>query len=422
VKHISQLVHDAEAITVSLLDICQRQVQGKGLMRLAQDLRFPRLLNDPCAVVVPVQKALMAAIPVVSGTPLKKHRAFPNDSITIAGFEDEVLVLSSLQRPRKLVIRGSDGQKYPILCKPKDDLRKDQRLMEFNAMIDRALRRDVEASKRKLYIKTYAVTTLNDEHGVLEWVDGLKPLRDIIIGQLAKVGIRPNFGEAKQVLDRACADGERAHEIFLKELLPSVPPVLHKWFTEQFPEPDLWFGARLRYTRSCAVMSIVGNALGLGDRHGENISLEQGAGGVFHVDFNCLFQKGLTFDKPETVPFRLTHNMVDAFGAYEYEGPFRKAAEITQRTLRQYEDTLMTIMEAFVHDPTTDFGFERRRKVPGVPETPAEVLASVRSKFGCMLPGETVPLSVEGYVDALVRAAVDPRNLVRMYVGWCPFL
>jgi serine/threonine-protein kinase ATR len=28
----------------------------------------------------------------------------------------------------------------------------------------------------------------------------------------------------------------------------------------------------------------------------------------------------LTFDKPELVPFRLTHNMIDAFGAYGYDG------------------------------------------------------------------------------------------------------
>lgn len=30
--------------------------------------------------------------------------------------------------------------------------------------------------------------------------------------------------------------------------------------------------------------------------------------------------KGLTFDKPELVPFRLTQNMIDAFGAYGYNG------------------------------------------------------------------------------------------------------
>jgi serine/threonine-protein kinase ATR len=80
-------------------------------------------------------------------------------------------------------------------------------------------------------------------------------------------------------------------------------------------------------------------------------------------------------------------------------------------------------MESFIYDPTTDFGLEpRRHRILGVPETPAEVLSNVKSKFNCMLRGETVPLSTEGYVDALIRTAVDPRNLVQMYVGWCAFL
>ena len=68
----------------------------------------------------------------------------------VLAFQDDVLVLSSLQRPRKITVRGSDGLLYSLLCKPKDDLRKDQRLMEFNSMINRALKRDVESSKRQL--------------------------------------------------------------------------------------------------------------------------------------------------------------------------------------------------------------------------------------------------------------------------------
>ena len=63
---------------------------------------------------------------------------------------DEALVLSSLQKPRKISIRGSDGKIYSLLCKPKDDLRKDQRLMEFNTTINRFLKRDVESSKRRM--------------------------------------------------------------------------------------------------------------------------------------------------------------------------------------------------------------------------------------------------------------------------------
>ncbi len=67
------------------------------------------------------------------------------------------------------------------------------------------------------------------------------------------------------------------------------------------------------------------------------ILLEEGNGGVFHVDFNCLFDKGLTFAQPERVPFRLTHNMVAAMGIYGYEGPFRQCSELTLRILRQQE-------------------------------------------------------------------------------------
>lgn len=412
----------ADVLTQLLLDVCQAPITSKGIVSLTKHLQFRAPLDELYPLVIPMQKTLMASLPATDGNlAMKRNKPFAYNNLTVAGFMDEVLVLSSLQKPRKLIIIGSDGNRYPILCKPKDDLRKDQRLMEFNAMIDRALKKDVDASKRKLYIKTYAVTTLNDEHGVLEWVDGLKPLRDIIITSLARSGIKLAFNDIRALLDKACQEPNGV-EIFLEKLLPEYPPQLYKWFIENFPEPDLWYNARLRYTRSCGVMSIVGNALGLGDRHGENISIETGSGGVFHVDFNCLFEKGLTFDKPERVPFRLTHNMVHAFGAYECEGPFRMAAEITQRTLKQHEETLMTIMEAFLYDPTTDFGLEKRRRVPGVPDTPAEVLDSVRRKFNCLLKGETVPLSVEGYVDALIRAATDPRNLANMYVGWCPFL
>lgn len=58
--------------------------------------------------------------------------------------------MNSLQKPRKIKIRGSDGHNYTFLCKPRDDLRKDARLMEFNNMINRFLKKDLEASRRTL--------------------------------------------------------------------------------------------------------------------------------------------------------------------------------------------------------------------------------------------------------------------------------
>lgn len=58
--------------------------------------------------------------------------------------------MSSLQKPRKITVWGSDGKQYPFLCKPKDDLRKDARLMEFNSMINKLLRKDSESRRRNL--------------------------------------------------------------------------------------------------------------------------------------------------------------------------------------------------------------------------------------------------------------------------------
>lgn len=292
--------------------------------------------------------------------------------------------------------------------------------MEFNAMVNRALLGDIESSKRRLDIKTYAVTPLNEECGAIEWVEGLKPMRDIILKLYREKGLKIDYAAIRDQLAKACSDPSQIH-IFTEEILGSLRPVLHEWFIETFPEPEAWFAARLKYTRSCAVMSIVGHVLGLGDRHGENLLLIEEDGRVFHVDFNCLFDKGLTFEKPELVPFRLTHNMVDAMGAYGVEGPYRLAAELTLRQLRQHIDTLMTILETFLYDPTADFLGRKKRHTKGVPTTPEEVLESVKKKVKGFLPDETVPLSVEGYVDALIERARDPHNLAAMYIGWCAF-
>jgi serine/threonine-protein kinase ATR len=351
---------------------------------------------------------------------LKGFRAFPRDTTTIEAILDDAQILNSLQKPRKISIRGSDGKIYNILCKPKDDLRKDQRLMEFNNMINRFLKKDVESSKRRLYIKTYAVTPLNEECGLIEWVDNLRTLRELVTKSLKERGVSPNYEEIRKYLTEACSDPSKV-SIFTNKVLAMFPPVLHEWFVEMFPETGAWFAARLRYTRSCAVMSMVGYVLGLGDRHGENILFEEGTGGILHVDFNCLFDKGLTFEKPELVPFRLTQNMVDAFGAYGYNGPFRKTCELSLDLLRQNEDALMTILETFLHDPTTDFIGKKRRVHASVPDTPAGVLENTRNKLRGLLPGESVPLSVDGHVDELIIQATDIRNLAAMYIGWCAF-
>ena len=62
------------------------------------------------------------------------------------------------------------GKTYGLLCKPKDDLRKDCRFMEFNMMVNRLLKKDAAARKKQLHIRTYAVVPLSGDSGIVEWV------------------------------------------------------------------------------------------------------------------------------------------------------------------------------------------------------------------------------------------------------------
>ena len=91
-------------------------------------------------------------------------------------------------------------------------------------------------------------------------------------------------------------------------------------FDRVVSKPDCFSQRFVQYT-------LVGHIVGLGDRHGENIMLDQTSGECVHVDFDCLFDKGLSLQVPEIVPFRLTSNMADTFGVMGYEGVFRGTCE-----------------------------------------------------------------------------------------------
>lgn len=92
---------------------------------------------------------------------------------------------------------------------------------------------------------------------------------------------------------------------------------------------------------------MVGYILGVGDRHGENILFDVNTGGVMHVDFDCLFDKGKDLEMPELVPFRMTHNLVDALGVFGCEGVFRKSCEVTLELIRVHEGMVMTMLDVF---------------------------------------------------------------------------
>lgn len=73
--------------------------------------------------------------------------------------------------------------------------------------------------------------------------------------------------------------------------------------------------------------------------------------------------QGKTLETPERVPFRLTQNLIDGLGVTGVEGVFRIACEVTMQLLRDNKDSLMSVLDAFIHDPLVEWEDEKRKLV-----------------------------------------------------------
>lgn len=77
------------------------------------------------------------------------------------------------------------------------------------------------------------------------------------------------------------------------EICARFSPSFRFFFLERFGScMESWHIAKMNFTRSVAVSSIVGHILGIGDRHLGNILIHQGTGEVVHIDFGIVFEQG----------------------------------------------------------------------------------------------------------------------------------
>lgn len=172
--------------------------------------------------------------------------------------------------------------------------------------------------------------------------------------------------------------------------------------------------------------------------------------------FTSIFDKGLNLPKPEIVPFRLTSNIIDAFGPTGADGMYKESLKTAMTTLRDNRDTLLSVLEPFVKDPIIDWkksrGNSPKKGNSGYSQSALQTKAaknSVRiidqrlqgvynlenpnskriSRTDVSSAAEddvvekmTTPLSVEGQVEKMIAEATSSKNLVQLYIGWMPWI
>ena len=137
---------------------------------------------------------------------------------------------------------------------------------------------------------------------VLEWVEDTVPFGEYILdkriaGRSYEPGAHSRYypGEwgnnlCRQHLSSSPPDERRRS---YDEICSRYSPVFRFFFIERFGHcMQTWHAARMKFTRSVAVSSIVGHVLGIGDRHTSNILVHQKTGEVVHIDFGIVFEQG----------------------------------------------------------------------------------------------------------------------------------
>ena len=297
-KSIDLMLHDAERCmklgipAIALFPVIP--AEGKSLdAAAAWDAYYSifrkinKGLNTEMSLELPlVSPRLLAAHDLELGVPGTYTAGAP--VVRIMALCPSIDVIASKQRPRKTTMQGSDGRQYTFLLKGHEDLRQDERVMQLFGLVNTLLSNDESTARRDLSIRRYAVTPLSHDAGVVGWVPNCDTMHALIreyrdvrkilfnIEQRLMVQMAPMFDHLT-VLQRV--------EVFRFALDNTTGADLCKMLWLKSASSEVWLERRTNYTRSLAVMSIVGYILGLGDRHPSNLMLDRVSGKILHIDF-----------------------------------------------------------------------------------------------------------------------------------------
>ncbi|XP_005181014.2 serine/threonine-protein kinase ATM [Musca domestica] len=348
----------------------------------------------------------------------------------IVKWESQVGLVGGINAPKKLSCLCSDGIKRPQLLKGKDDLRQDAVMQQVFCMINNLLQQEPKAVQRKLLIRTYKVIPLSTRSGLLEWCQNTVPIGMYLTQAHQKY--RPKDYTVMNCRKLAHAhlksNPEKRHETYIN-ITKHIQPVFHYFFYEKFLKPGIWFERRLAYINSVATTSMVGYILGLGDRHTQNILIDQNSAEVIHIDFGIAFEQGKIMPTPETVPFRLTRDMLAPMGICGPNGVFKKSCETTMEILRRHQDVITTILEVLLYDPLYIWNVVPQINDNDNNNTTEEknhiaqrALIVVQNKLEGKQNGIFGTSSVPVQVERLINDAINTRNLCMLFSGWDPYL
>ncbi|OHT00842.1 hypothetical protein TRFO_32404 [Tritrichomonas foetus] len=320
--------------------------------------------------------------------------------------EDSLEVLGTQQRPRSVNIVTKSGQKLKFLLKANEDLRVDGRIIQFFTLMNVFLRK---AFKRtNLEITCYSIIPLRKDCGLIRFVSNSVSFLQLVTEAREREKVCPTI--------ESFLDKEFSNQMFIKmnslqkyEFFEYVfenrnaSELFDSFFIHSKNSVDC-FNKVQTFTKSTALMSIIGHIIGLGDRHPSNILIDISCGKSIHIDFGDIFEVAQKRrDFPEKVPFRLTRMFKNSIEGAKTSGLFEKTCVSVIKLIRKKRSSLAAQLTVFLKE-------SQNRKGP---------IIRVMQKLSGQEFGKQ--LTPEEEASKLIEIASDPKNYCRHYPGWCPF-
>uniref|UniRef100_A0AAR2IVV3 DNA-dependent protein kinase catalytic subunit n=1 Tax=Pygocentrus nattereri TaxID=42514 RepID=A0AAR2IVV3_PYGNA len=384
-----------------------------------------------------------------------RSKPLPEYHAKITGFDERVKVMTSIRRPKRVIMRGDDERDHPFLVKGGEDLRQDQRIEQLFGVMNIILSQDAACSQRSLMLRTYQVIPMTSRYRICFW---------IIFAVLLLSMYLMSFYYRKANRTDTVNNFKRIEQTVPEDLL-------RRAFVKMSTTPEAFLSLRSHFASSHALLCVSHWVLGIGDRHLSNFMINTETGGMVGIDFGHAFGSATQFlPVPELMPFRLTRQFVTLMRPMAESGLIRSVMVHSLRAFRNDPDLLLNTMDVFVKEPSLDWknfavkqlkkggtwtenvdtqeinwyplqkvNFARRKleganpsvitseelclgfeKAAAFNAMQAVVRGSEEHNIRARL-GEK-DLSVEDQVDCLIDQATDPNLLGRVWIGWEPWI
>lgn len=315
-----------------------------------------------------------------------RSKPLPEYHAKITGFDERVKVMSSIRRPKRLIIRGDDERDHPFLVKGGEDLRQDQRIEQLFSVMNIVLSHDTACTHRGLQLRTYQVIPINTRIGLIEWMENTCTLKDFLTGTMTDKE-QQSAGRPREAYDKwlciianktepdiamynvAYRKAKRSETVNnFQNVLQLVPrDLLKRAFLKMCNGPEAYLSLRSHFISSHALLCVSQWILGIGDRHLSNFMINMETGGMIGIDFGHAFGSATQFlPVPELMPFRLTNQFVYLMQPLKESGLIQSIMTHSLRAYRAEPDLLLNTMDVFVKEPSLDWkNFELKQLKKG---------------------------------------------------------